>query len=426
MQSILDALIAQYITPAAGGINPWQSQQQPQMGQPQPVAWNPTQQSGPTPMQQAPQAPQQLQAPTDDIAQALMGNPAVNQTLSAFNQGAAPLEQRYQDATTRRFGGAMGAIEDISDYFREKKLRPEKTAIDARRAQLQQEAAIQAESAKVARREEALLKMGNSPEEARALAVSSIDQDSFDPSKYDKTKPGTLTEDMKRASRRQMLVDNPELTKRIGQEAADKFWLTGNWSEGGTSLSTGPDGSVMFTTGGADPIAIPAKTKNLTDTVTKLYDAEETQADLESIADISKSGFLGYGARGKSFIGGLVDRAGMSDSDIAQFSAERETWANEVARKMLEYRKMITGVAGSPTEMKTIESRILNPKLGKAGFKAEIENEIRFARREANREREKLGLPTIDWPEYEFKFPDEEEDRGIEIAPGVRVREIKK
>ena len=160
MQSILDALLAQYVTPYQGGGQPMQSPMpgqpgQPQMspapqpgGQPQqPMQQDPQAQMAPQPdplgggAQQAPQPP-----PLADVEQALKSglDTEENQALVAFEEGAAPFEKKWQDATTQRFrGGVVGFGEQLYDMYREKKLGGQRQAVDSARSKLTQDAKLE-------------------------------------------------------------------------------------------------------------------------------------------------------------------------------------------------------------------------------------------------------------------------------------------
>ena len=244
---------------------------------------------------------------------------------------------------------------------------------------------------------------GMPDDQANAYAQSKAQGIDVDSSLFQKTDDRT-DDAIERQERGQVLKDNPDIVDRIGQPAADKFYLTGNWKDddSGMSLQTSPDGGVVFTMGG-EPIPL-ATSKNKGDIVTELKNAEESLGSLQSIMDITSEDYLGYGPRAEAFFGEIMDKVGMSDSDKAKFSADRRAWSNKVARRMLQYRKDITGVAGGEREMKDIVTRILNPNLGKAGFKAEMESEINEYRRLADKNRSDLGLSPVEWPEFEFKF----------------------
>jgi hypothetical protein len=421
MKSILDALLSQYVDP----YKDWQAPMQMPQGamQPQPGPQNamqamqaPMQAPMQGPMQgpgPAPQAPQPTQNPLSDVESALQAGvqqdeESMMQRL-AFEEGVAPFENKWKNTQERRFGGWAGGIEAISDMVREKKLQPQRQAVDAQRARMMTEQVQQQQKQTVQDRAQALVKLGNDPETAFALAHASRNDKSFDPSKYDRAGGGAPSEEMKRQQRAQLLKENPQLVERIGQDAADKFWLTGNWSTAeGMALSMDKDGNVLFSQGGE---SIPvATTANKGEVVGELLGAEDTLETLNSIMEISDPNFLGYGARAKAFLGGEMDKLGMSDTEEAEFNASRSAWEKEILRRVMQYRKEITGVAGSPQEMKKIESIVLNPNMGKAQFAKEMTQEIRTAQRDANRNRRELGLPEVEWPEFEFKWPGGEDE----------------
>jgi hypothetical protein len=419
MKSILDALLSQYVDP----YKDWQAPMQMPQGamQPQPGPQNAMQamqapmqspmqgpMQGPGPAPQAPQAPPPTQNPLSDVESALQAGVQQEEDpmrdLMAFGERTADFENKWKNTQERRFRGWAGGIEAISDMVREKKLRPQRQAVDAERNRLQ----LQMMNQRTGDRANALVQMGHDPETAQAIAKVHMSDKTFDPSKYKKTAEG-ITEELKRANRKKILSENPDLAKRIGPEAADKFWLTGNWSgKDGLSITTAKDGTVMMTMGG-EPIPL-ASTANKGEAVGDLMGAEDSMDQLQGIMEIANPNFLGYSSRIKGWLGGQLDKAGWSDNEHADFAAGRNAFAREITRRMLDYRKSITGVAGGEKEMAKIEEAILNDKMGKAEFAAEINSEIRAAQRAADQVRRRLGLPEVEWPDVSFQWPDEDKD----------------
>ena len=211
-------------------------------------------------------------------------------------------------------------------------------------------------------------------------------------------------EALKRAERGAWLDANPDVRQQIGPDAANKFWMTGNWDSGkGMSLVMSPDGTIRFSEGGETLAMDPTGTVD-TEQQQALLNADDTADTLEYIMSAGGEDFLGYGPRIKGWLGGQIDKFGGSDEELAQFAAERSAWANQILQRVMEYRKMITGVAGGPAEMAKIEAIIANPKMGAAEFQAAIREEIKAAQRDANLVRKSRGVDQIDWPEPNLKW----------------------
>ena len=155
-ESILDALLSQYVTPYMSG-NPQsmgpqvpqmapQPQAGPQMGPPQPQMGAPAPQmpQDPSMAPPGPQMPQggppPVQEPLADVESALMSgmNTPESEALTAFEAGAQPFERKWQNTQEQDWRGLAGGIEWIVDKVRAKKMQPQRDAMNEARTRLTQ------------------------------------------------------------------------------------------------------------------------------------------------------------------------------------------------------------------------------------------------------------------------------------------------
>lgn len=261
----------------------------------------------------------------------------------------------------------------------------------------------QARMAKADAAYEAALTSTGDPQVAKAYAQAvytglDVDIDELSP-EADKPTESTRS----RQERAQFLKENPEVVARIGQANADKFLLTGNWSAGGMKLSVGADGTITFSEDGSPVITGPTNTTK-TRQQEKVATAEEGMRQLEYLASIADPNYLTLEGWTKAKFGRALDKAGMSENDLAEFNANRSAFVNQVLDDVMKFRKAITGVAGGEAEMKKIESMRANPNMGPAEFARAIEEQIKSAQRDRNTIQRLNGQEEIDWPDYKFQW----------------------
>ena len=171
MMGGMDPMVHQQVDPWGGipqamgqGIVPPSMSQTPppQMGPPQPQGMPQQPMPGPQPPmpQQAPQPPQN---PLEDVESALMAGMATPemQAMSDFEEEVAPFEDEWARSQEQRFtGGLFGAGEKFYDMYKEKKLRGQRQDVDAQRAQLKEDAAIQQADQKYKDAKEIMSKKG--------------------------------------------------------------------------------------------------------------------------------------------------------------------------------------------------------------------------------------------------------------------------
>lgn len=131
----------------------------------------------------------------------------------------------------------------------------------------------------------------------------------------------------------------------------------------GPSFQVSPDGTVTYSEYGG----LPTPAQN--DLAARAVNAERTLASLDTIERGLRDEFLTYYGRGGALLGGVMDRAGLSADQLAQFNAERSRWVQQVDRLFNQYRREITGAAASVQEMRDIRQSILNSDMGPAEFR---------------------------------------------------------
>lgn len=141
-QSILDALLAQYVTPYGGGAQPQMSAVQPPGGpQMSPAQGGPPPQQPGAPVPAEQEIAQAMMGVQDNQMQAGMMNGPM-EALAAMESGAQPLMDKYAATQEQRFdSGIMGVGEMIYDMVQAKKLRPQVQAVRENEARLTREAA---------------------------------------------------------------------------------------------------------------------------------------------------------------------------------------------------------------------------------------------------------------------------------------------
>lgn len=160
-QSILDALLAQYVTPYSGAPAGYGGAMQGQQGNPTamptpapgpqaPQGAQPAPMGGaPAPMPQAgpPTAPGPTQASAEQqIADAMMAGADTQaaQAVEAMEAGAAPFERKWQNTQEQRFkGGLLGLGEQVYDMVQEKKLSGQRDAVDENKARLERDRKVE-------------------------------------------------------------------------------------------------------------------------------------------------------------------------------------------------------------------------------------------------------------------------------------------
>jgi hypothetical protein len=361
------------------------------------------------------QQQQQQQAQPDDG-----GLEALLQSLIAQEEQAGA--ERYRAKSQEHYPG-WGSVA-MTGFNSAIAGRKEKKAIEAQkeaaRLLADQQALAQGDKKRAAY---AAIRQANPSmpeEEAMAYANAAV-QGVVDAKEFVKPKDIPV-EVQNRQARGDFLKQNPEIVARVGQSGADEFYLTGKMTapKSGMSLLVGPDGSVMFSEGG-DPVPVgmvqqfgkPAQNK----VEATLMGAGDSLAALENIAEGADSKYLTTRGALEGVAGRVAGRAGMDSpkaQELQQFGADRRAWINQVGRRLMAYRKEITGTAGSEQELARIEQLLLNPDMGPQEFKRSMESEVDLIRQDANRARERLGLPAVEFEPYQFDYKDQ---KGKGAAP---------
>ena len=116
---------------------------------------------------------------------------------------------------------------------------------------------------------------------------------------------------------------------------------------------------VSVTTNIGDKSVTTATKTKLEGTV---LEADSTGDALESIGSVFKDDYLTYLGKGTQKLYTILDKAGVSSGDAQKEISDYTTWKSQVDIQTLMYRKLITGVAGGPEEMKAIEKTTINTK----------------------------------------------------------------
>jgi hypothetical protein len=256
-------------------------------------------------------------------------------------------------------------------------------------------------------------KMGVDPETATYLS----DLTYADPTQIDNVLSNVMaakgddrTAEQKNMAFRMEQAKLPEIAaylEQLGPKAKAKWIVDGSVPSGGMQFEVGADGTIRFSEGG-DMSGMKGTTATMSGLQDKLLGAEDAIKEMNYISSMADPAYLTYKGKVKGQLGHIMDRIGQSDTEIAQFGADKKAFVNQVLDDVMKFRKMITGVAGGQVEMAKIEAMRANPNMGPAEFSRAIEEQIRSAQRDSNVVRQTIGMPTIEWPEYKFTWGAEE------------------
>ena len=146
---------------------------------------------------------------------------------------------------------------------------------------------------------------------------------------------------------------NPKNTRTLNvNDKSIESLIKNGWTEVKTP-------GVSVTTNIGDKTVTTATKTKLEGTV---LEADSTGDALESIGNVFKDDYLTYLGKGTQKLYTILDKAGVSSGDAQKEISDYTTWKSQVDIQTLMYRKLITGVAGGPEEMKAIEKTTINTK----------------------------------------------------------------
>ena len=152
-------------------------------------------------------------------------------------------------------------------------------------------------------------------------------------------------------------------TMKIGDEIITEEYQSTGWKEVGRAPRYKPETTINMN--------VDMSKKTQADLEEKIVQADDVIQMLGRVKELYRPEFLQYRGKIQAGAENILSRLGMSEADFAR---ERTKWALEVDKHTLLWRKFITGVAGSPQEMETIEKTTLNTKYDSpAQFEAKLE-----------------------------------------------------
>ena len=212
------------------------------------------------------------------------------------------------------------------------------------------------------------------------------------------------------------------------KDLALKKWLQGKQ---GMSIQMGADGSWTITEGASD---IPIITSDVV-TQRKLMEQQENLSndimEITGLAEGFNGDWLTYQGAIKGGFGKVMDKLGIKNPLVLD-SAKRSGYMQKVKRRVLAFRKRITGVAGGEKEMKAIEESLANAEQqGQTAFMIALESELADAYKLYNSTMTKFGMKenVRDFSQSEYQiFPDDWKDaynnkQAIEIKEGIDPEE---
>lgn len=108
------------------------------------------------------------------------------------------------------------------------------------------------------------------------------------------------------------------------------------------------------------------------DVQSKLIENMQLLQNLDAVASVESDEFLTLGGRARVKIASLLDHVGLVSDDESVFLSKYVQFKNEAEQIFNDYKRAVTGAAGSEQELNQIRDSIMHKKLGPVAFKAAL------------------------------------------------------
>jgi len=160
-----------------------------------------------------------------------------------------------------------------------------------------------------------------------------------------------------------------------------RFTETGNMADLVFNPKSTSSTSVNVNTGPNGEERIPLSKPEINRQQKQLASLQDEIVKLGGIGERFSEDFLTIGGRLKAGLGGFLDKAGLSDTELSGFNAERSAFTAEVEQFFQAYRSRVTGAAAAVAEMELLREDFLTKDLGPAEFKAKFKSFTAAAKR---------------------------------------------
>lgn len=116
-----------------------------------------------------------------------------------------------------------------------------------------------------------------------------------------------------------------------------------------------------------------------TDLQKRIVGLDDHLARFDRMTDLYKPEYLTYRGEAKAGLANFLNR--MDPEQRSQFAAQRTAFVQQVRQYQNEYRKLITGVAAGPQEMKMLQKSNVNDKMSPQEFEAALKEQRSWTRR---------------------------------------------